>query len=112
RHVKLNDAVPQHSHSRVPLLESPINTRWNEYSLGSVEGRTGALRYAAPIVKESRDPLMRDGYIRELAGWIGMDIDAVHGAVQRAPKASDVKRSNDKQYQVHESQGADAQDFR
>ncbi|HIW45505.1 MAG TPA: DNA primase [Candidatus Yaniella excrementigallinarum] len=107
-----DDAVRRLIESREPLFEFAIKTRLKEYNLDSVEGRTGALHYAAPIVKEIRDPLMRDGYIRELAGWIGMDIDAVHGAVQRAPKASDVKRSNDKQYQVHESQGADAQDFR
>src|SRR5699024_4458197 len=33
-------------------------------------------------------------------------------AVQRAPKASEVKRPDDRQYQIQESSGTDAQDFR
>src|SRR5699024_6014159 len=83
-----DEAVRRLIASREPLFEFAIKTRLKEYNLDTVEGRTGALHYAAPIVKEIRDPIMRDGYVRELAGWLGMDVDTVHQAVQRASKAS------------------------
>lgn len=92
-----DEAVRRLIASREPLFEFAIKTRLKEYNLDSVEGRTGALHYAAPIVKEIRDPIMRDGYIRELAGWLGMDVDTVHQAVQRASKASFTQAHQDTQ---------------
>lgn len=92
-----DDAVRQLINGREPLFEFAIKTRLKNYNLDSVEGRTGALHYAAPIVNEIRDPLMRDGYTRELAGWLGMNVDSVHQAVRRAPKASDVNRTAEQQ---------------
>lgn len=83
-----DDAVRRLISAREPLFEFAIKTRLKDFNLDSVEGRTGALHYAAPIVKEIRDPILRDGYIRELAGWLGMDVDTVHQAVQRATKAT------------------------
>ena len=87
-----DEAVRELIEGRTPLFEFAIRTRLKEYNLDSVEGRTGALHYAAPIVKEIRDPIMRDGYIRELAGWLGMDVDVVHHAVQRATKATSARK--------------------
>lgn len=82
---------------REPLFEFAIKTRLKDYNLNSVEGRTGALHYSAPIVKEIRDPVMRDGYVRELAGWLGLDVDTVQGAVQRATRATGRSRSTEEQ---------------
>lgn len=107
-----DEAVRQLIDSREPLFEFAIKTRLKDYNLDSVEGRTGALHYAAPIVNEIRDPVMRDGYVRELAGWLGMDVDSVHGAVQRAPKASAVKRPGERHQASQSLDGAPEQNFR
>lgn len=107
-----DDAVRQLISSREPLFEFAIKTRLKEYNLDSVEGRTGALHYAAPIVNEIRDPLMRDGYIRELAGWLGMDVDSVHRAVQRAPKASDTRQHQDRRSSQHDAPVQPTQNYR
>ena len=46
-----------------------------------------ALRAAAPIVAEIRDPIVRPGYVAKLARWLGMDLAEVN-AVQRAAFAA------------------------
>lgn len=107
-----DEAVRQLVESREPLFEFAIKTRLKDYNLDSVEGRTGALHYAAPIVNEIRDPIMRDGYVRELAGWLGMDVDSVHHAVRRAPKASEVQRHDDRQRTREEGEALPEQNFR
>lgn len=107
-----DEAVRQLIDAREPLFEFAIKTRLKDYNLDSVEGRTGALHYAAPIVNEIRDPVMRDGYVRELAGWLGMDVDSVHAAVQRAPKASAVKRPAERHQASQSVDGAPEQNFR
>lgn len=107
-----DDAVRQLIESREPLFEFAIKTRLKDYNLDSVEGRTGALHYAAPIVNEIRDPVMRDGYVRELAGWLGMDVDSVHGAVQRAPKASAVNRRGGRHQASQAVEAVPEQNFR
>jgi len=107
-----DEAVRQLVNSREPLFEFAIKTRMKDYNLDSVEGRTGALHYAAPIVNEIRDPVMRDGYIRELAGWLGMDVDTVHRAVERAPKASATRSYQDRQQQPGQEETEQEQNFR
>src|SRR5699024_6463217 len=107
-----DDAVRQLIAAREPLFEFAIKTRLKDYNLDSVEGRTGALHYAAPIVNEIRDPLMRNGYVRELAGWLGMDVDSVHAAVQRAPKASAVRNAGEAQQSAQSGETAPDQNFR
>ena len=107
-----DDAVRQLIAAREPLFEFAIKTRLKDYNLDSVEGRTGALHYAAPIVNEIRDPLMRNGYVRELAGWLGMDVDSVHAAVQRAPKASAVRNAGEAHQSAQSGETAPDQNFR
>jgi DNA primase len=51
-----------------------------------VEGRAAALREAAPIVAEIRDPALRPGYARELANLVGVDISEAQAAITRAAK--------------------------
>lgn len=101
-----DEAVRQLIDSREPLFEFAIKTRLKDYDLDTVEGRTGALHYAAPIVKEIRDPIMRDGYVRELAGWLGMEVDIVSQAVQRASKAT-AQRGSMPQDDTHQERAAD-----
>ncbi|MDF2492066.1 MAG: dnaG, partial [Microbacterium sp.] len=50
--------------TKVPMFEFVIDQRVGAFDLGTVEGRAGALRSAAPIVAEIRDPSLRPGYTR------------------------------------------------
>jgi DNA primase len=73
-----------------PMFEFVIDRRLADYDLASVEGRVGALRAAAPIVAEIRDPSLRPGYTRVLARRLGMDIGEVRPAVDAAARRSAV----------------------
>ncbi len=59
--------------ARRPMYEFMIKQVMNSCDLNTVEGRGQALRMATPIVAKIRDRVIRDGYARELAGWLGMD---------------------------------------
>ncbi|MCY1158413.1 MAG: primase, partial [Citricoccus sp.] len=74
--------------SRRPLFEFAIKAGLKNFDLDTVEGRSGALRHAAPIVAGIRDSVVRPGYERELAGWLGIDQSTVHQAVQRAQRGA------------------------
>lgn len=81
-----DEAVQAVVDSKTPLVEFVIRRRLREWDLSGVEGRIGALRTAAPVVAEIRDEALRAAYTRELAGWLGSDIDEVTAAVTRARK--------------------------
>jgi len=72
---------------RVPLFEFAIRSTLATYDLESAEGRVNALRDAAPIVAGIRDAALRPEYSRRLAGWLGMDVNAVGRAVQEAQRS-------------------------
>jgi len=72
---------------KVPMFEFVIDRRLSSYDLGTVEGRVGALRAAAPIVGEIRDRLLRPEYERVLARRLGMDPTDVHAEVVRSAEA-------------------------
>ncbi|MDN3311716.1 DNA primase [Microbacterium oryzae] len=71
---------------KVPMFEFVIDRAVSRFDLGTVEGRVGALRSAAPIVAEIRDRLLRPGYERVLARRLGMDPTEVHGEVERVAR--------------------------
>ncbi|MCD1269564.1 DNA primase [Microbacterium sp. MEC084] len=71
---------------RVPMFEFVIDRRIAGFDLGSVEGRIGALRSAAPIVAAIRDRMVRAGYERVLARKLGMEPRDVHGEVESAAR--------------------------
>ena len=79
-----------------PMYEFVIDRRIADYDLASVEGRIGALRAAAPIVADIRDPSLRPGYTRVLARRLGMDIGEVRSALERAARgpAREAARAN------------------
>ena len=79
-------AVAELIHSRRPLFEFAIRSTLRKFDLNTVEGRVSALRAAAPVVADIRDPAMRPAYARELAGWLGTDVDDVTRAVNAAAK--------------------------
>jgi DNA primase len=66
---------------RVPLFEFVIRTALAAHDLNVPEGRVAALRAAAPVVARIRDKALRPEYSRRLAGWLGMEPEAVVRAV-------------------------------
>ena len=74
--------------AKVPMFEFAIDRKLAGYDLATVEGQVGALRAAAPIVAEIRDPLLRPGYERVLARRLGMDPTDVHRQVRSAAGGS------------------------
>jgi DNA primase len=77
--------------TKTPMFEFVIRHTLARYDLDTVEGRVAALRAAAPVVADIRDPAMRPGYTRELARMLGMELAevtrAVRGAGGRGAKA-------------------------
>ena len=69
---------------KVPMVEFVIDQRISGFDLASVEGRVGALRAAAPVVAELRDPLLQPEYVRVLARRLGLDTEDVRREVERA----------------------------
>ncbi len=55
-----------------------------DYDLDTVEGRVAALRAAAPVIAGIRDQALTSGYVRNLAGWLGLDVADVSRAVNSA----------------------------
>lgn len=88
RMAKGEEAVRALIASRRPLFEFAIRAGLKDHDLDTVEGRAGALRHAAPIVAGIKDSVLRPGYERELAGWLGMDPNAVHRAVAQAGRGA------------------------
>jgi DNA primase len=87
RLAKGDDAIRRLVDERKPMFEFMIRRVLSTFDLETVEGRVGALRAAAPVVASIRDPAMHSGYIRNLAGWIGVDPKEVVGAVSSAARA-------------------------
>ncbi len=79
-----DDAVRRLVDSKKPMFEFMIRQILSQYNLDTVEGRTAALRAAAPVVGEIRDPVLRPGYTRELSRMLGVDMDEVARAVTNA----------------------------
>ena len=93
RITKGDEALREVIAHRRPMYEFMIKQVMNQCDLNTVEGRTLALRAAAPVVSRIRDRVIRDGYARELAGWLGMNPDDVlreirAGATKAVPASS------------------------
>ncbi|MGW4930422.1 DNA primase [Agromyces sp. NPDC004153] len=71
--------------TKTPMFEFVLRHTLSRYDLETVEGRVSALRAAAPVVAEIRDPALRPGYTRELARMLGMELAEVTRAVRAAP---------------------------
>ncbi|MFZ8757285.1 DNA primase [Microbacterium sp. HMH0099] len=82
--------------TKAPMFEFVIDQRLKDFDLSSVEGRAGALRAAAPIVADIRDPSLRPGYVRVLARRLGLDIPEVQSAVERAARGADRVEAREK----------------
>ena len=92
RQAKGPEAVRALVAGRQPLFEFVIRTTLRTHDLETAEGRVAALRSAAPIVAGIRDAALRPEYARMLAGWLGMEADAVRRAVAAAGKGGGAVR--------------------
>jgi DNA primase len=92
RLAKGDEALRRLVDERKPMFEFMIRRVLAGFDLETVEGRVGALRAAAPVVAGIRDPALHDGYIRNVAGWIGLDPRNVAEAVANAPRTRTTPR--------------------
>jgi DNA primase len=83
-----DEALVQVIESRRPMHEFMIRRILDQVDLNTVEGRADGLRSAVEVVKTIRDPIIREGYARELAGWVGMDPTEVKRLIRQNPSAS------------------------
>ena len=88
RRVRGDDAVRRLIATRKPMFEFMIRRQLAGHDLETVEGRVAALRASAPVVAGIRDRAMSVGYVRSLAGWLGMEPDEVSRAVAGARAAT------------------------
>ncbi|OIH96262.1 DNA primase [Curtobacterium sp. MCBA15_001] len=79
-----DDAIRRLVTNKRPMFEFMIRRTLDGHDLETVEGRVSALRAAAPVLAGIRDRSLTQGYVRELAGWLGMDMADVRRAVEGA----------------------------
>jgi len=79
-----DDAVRRLVKAKKPMFEFMVRRVIANHDLNTVEGRVGALRAAAPVVAGIRDQALNIGYVRNLAGWLGLDPAEVGRAVSAA----------------------------
>ncbi|QYH35973.1 DNA primase [Salinibacterium sp. M195] len=83
---KGDGAVRRLVSTRKPMFEFKIRRELAVHDLETVEGRVAALRAAAPVVAGIRDQALGIGYVRSVAGWLGMEPSEVQGAVNSAKR--------------------------
>lgn len=79
-----DDAVRRLVQQRRPLFEFMLRRIVAEHDLETVEGRVAAMRRSAPVLQSIRDRALADGYVRTVAGWLGVAPDEVRRAVRAA----------------------------
>ena len=62
---------------REPLVQFVLRATLANYDLDTVEGRVHALERSAPLVAGIKDRALRPEYARRLAGYLGMEVEAV-----------------------------------
>jgi DNA primase len=68
---------------RVPLFEFAMKYEIAQHNLSTAEGRVLALNAVAPLVNQIRDLSLRPEYARQIALWLGMEVDVVIDAIKR-----------------------------
>lgn len=88
-----DEAVRSLIESRQPLFRFVMQSTLADLDLTTSEGRVAGLRSCAPIVATIRDRALRGEYIRELAGWLGMDIADVQRETNAAGRRQPARRA-------------------
>lgn len=79
-----DDAVRELVAGREPLYRFVLSNVVSRYDLDRADGRVDAMREAARLVASVRDRSKVDGFARELAAMVGMDVEEVRTQVRRA----------------------------
>lgn len=66
------------------MFEFAVRTTIARFDLKTAEGRVQAARAVAPIVATIRDRSLRPEYTREVAGWLGLEVEQVATEVSRS----------------------------
>ncbi|MEN9714316.1 MAG: hypothetical protein RLZZ164_980 [Actinomycetota bacterium] len=88
RSARGDEAVVEMVKTRRPIYEFAIKQKISPFDMSSVEGRVAAARAAAPVIASIRDVAMRPAYIRELAGWVGLETNEISALVDTAGKSA------------------------
>ncbi len=96
RLAKGDAAVSDLVAGRVPLVEFAIRAGLANFDLESAEGRVQGLKHAAPLVAKIKDRSLRPEYARRLAGWLGMEVEAVTAAVAHEGGEKGARRPTEK----------------
>lgn len=89
-----DDAIRRLVTAKRPMFEFMIRRNLDGHDLETVEGRVNALRAAAPVLAGIRDRSLTQGYVRELAGWLGLDMPEVRRAVDTARQRAGAARQD------------------
>jgi DNA primase len=81
---KGDEAVRDLIARRVPLFQFAIKSEIAKHNVANAEGRVNALNQVAPLINKIKDASLRPEYTKLLAGWLGMDVDIVAGAVKKS----------------------------
>ncbi len=73
---------------RLPLYRFVMGNLLRQHDLERADGQLAALRATAPLVASIRDAGLVSGYVRELAGMLGMEMEEVRAEVMRAASRS------------------------
>ncbi len=82
RQKRGDESVRQLINARVPLFEFVLRSVLTQVDLNTAEGRVAAVRTGAPVLAGIKDIALRQEYIRQFAGWVGVDVSRVSGAVK------------------------------
>jgi DNA primase len=91
---------------RVPLYRFVLGSVIARYDLDRADARIDAVREASSLVASVRDKSKVEGFVRELAGMVGADVDEVRAEVRRAvkrPAATTNARSRGPDQREHQS---------
>lgn len=81
-----DSAVREVIDRREPLFAFVIRSILRDVPLQTAEGRAAGLRASAPVVASIRDRVLRSEYVRQLAGWLGMEEHLVRESVVQAQR--------------------------
>jgi DNA primase len=79
--------------SRTPLFEFAMKYEIARHDLTNAEGRVSALNAVAPLVNQIRDLSLRPEYARQIALWLGMEVDTVIEAIKRSARSGPAKQA-------------------
>ncbi|QXQ11210.1 DNA primase [Paeniglutamicibacter sp. Y32M11] len=108
RQTRGPEAVRELIDNKRPLFEFAIKAGLKNFNLNTVEGRVQALRVSSPIVAGIKDSAIRPAYARELAGWLGMDVEDVNRAVGAAVRRNRMPKTETQT--AHQSHAAQPND--